>query len=538
MKVPTMQQRSPLLLLVAALSLAALPIAAQEPQERVAAQLQYTQQNRMYIAVDKPLYYPGETVWFKAWEVSAKTLQPARNGYGLTVQLLDPKGGVFAEKRVDFAYSHGHNDFVIPESAAGGEYVIAATSDTGATAIRPVLVSTYEPPQIKKTVELERKAYGPGDEVTAKVKLERATGEPLANFTFTAIVNVDSAEVGRAEFTTDAQGKATVSGFILPQTLSRGDGLLTITVDDAGLIESTQKRINITLDTLDLSLFPEGGDLVQGLSSRVYFRAKTPLGKPADIDAEILEDGKAIGTVRSFHQGMGRFLLTPKAGKTYALRIIRPKNIVTVAELPEARAQGCVMRSIDDFKSERDTLDVEVRCTDPQSVTATAVLRDQPVGHVKADIAKDQPNTLSLPVSKHAQGAVRVTLWNNDAQPLAERLVYRGLSSGLTFDITTDQETYAPRDKVTVTLTVTDGKGEPVQGRFAFSVVDDTVLNFADDKTAHILAAILLEPEMPGQKIEEPNFYFDPEEEKGPEALDLVLGTQGWRRFTWQWVNP
>ena len=49
-----------------------------------------------------------------------------------------------------------------------------------------------------------------------------------------------------------------------------------------------------------------------------------------------------------------------------------------------------------------------------------------------------------------------------------------------------------------------------------------------------ILAAMLLLPEMPGQYIEEPNFYFG-EDEKAPKAMDMLLGTQGWRRFAWRW---
>ncbi len=71
----------------------------------------------------------------------------------------------------------------------------------------------------------------------------------------------------------------------------------------------------------------------------------------------------------------------------------------------------------------------------------------------------------------------------------------------------------------------------------AISVVDDAVLSFADDKTEHVLAAMYLLPEMPGQVIDEPNFYFSGDK-RAPAAMDLLLGTQGWRRFSWQWVSP
>ena len=69
----------------------------------------------------------------------------------------------------------------------------------------------------------------------------------------------------------------------------------------------------------------------------------------------------------------------------------------------------------------------------------------------------------------------------------------------------------------------------------ALAVVDESVLNLADDKTGNILADLYLASEMPGQKVYEPNFYFS-DDKKAPEAMDLLMGTQGWRRFAWKWV--
>jgi hypothetical protein len=40
---------------------------------------------------------------------------------------------------------------------------------------------------------------------------------------------------------------------------------------------------------------------------------------------------------------------------------------------------------------------------------------------------------------------------------------------------------------------------------------------------------------MPGQTIHEPNFYFSGDK-KAPEAMDLLVATQGYRRFSWAWV--
>src|SRR4029453_6689828 len=95
-----------------------------------------------------------------------------------------------------------------------------------------------------------------------------------------------------------------------------------------------------------------------------------------------------------------------------------------------------------------------------------------------------------------------------------------------------ERDSYHPRDKVKLAVETRGPDGKPVSGDLAVSVVDDTVLAFADDKQATLLARLYLEAEMPGQKIEEPNFYFG-DDPKASAALDLVLGTRGGRRFHW-----
>jgi len=152
------------------------------------------------------------------------------------------------------------------------------------------------------------------------------------------------------------------------------------------------------------------------------------------------------------------------------------------------------------------------------------------VGQKPVTVALKLPDDGSVAL----QGAARLTLFNTDRKALAERLFYLGKADALNVEIKADKESYAPRDLVTLEIAVTDAKGNPVEGDFALSVVDDTVLNYADDKTGEILASLLLLPEMPGQLIDEPNFYFS-DDEKAPRALDLLLGTQGWRRFEFEW---
>jgi hypothetical protein len=503
---------------------------------KVEADVGATSARTMYLATDKPLYHPGETVWFRAWELAVRTLDGVPGDHGVTFQLFDPRGSKVAEKRVLGSGGAAMNDFELSPGLVGGPYVLRMTSDLGGMEERPITVSTYELPRVKKTLEFGRKSYSPAEEVTASVKLESATGEAVHGGKATAVITIDGAEIARIPVMIDWSGKGTVR-FALPRSIARGDGLLTLLVDAGGTTESIQKRIPILLDRIELTAFPEGGDLVTGLPSRVYVSARDPLGKPADFEGDIVDErGAQVAHVKSFHGGMARFTLTPEKGKSYSLKPRRALAATPPLALPAARPSGCTLRSVDDFRSVEAALKVIVHCTTPQKVLATAVLRERLIARAEGQVSPGAAAEIAIPLPKGTVGAVRLTLFDLAEAPLAERLVYRGLGADLHVSVTPDRASYSPRDKVGLTVKTTDAEGRPVSADVALAVVDDTVLNFASDKTGNILAQLYLEPEMPGQTVAEPNFYFS-KDPKAPEALDLVLGTQGWRRFEWTWVK-
>lgn len=502
----------------------------------VEQQLAASSGKQLYVMIDKPLYHPGETVWFRAWETTVKGLAPTPGDHGVTFQLFDPKGAKVSEKRVRSQGGMATNDFVLGAGIPGGAYVLRAVSDLGVTHDRAVVVSTYEAPRIKKTVELLRKSYGPGDEVTARIALEKPTGEPISGQA-TAVVTLDGAELGRFPVFTDDKGKGFLR-FALPRSIARGDALLTLLVDAGGISESIQRRIPIALDEVNVEAFPEGGDLVTGLSSRVYLRARDPQGKPVEVEGQIVDDrGQVVDAFRSVHAGMARVSLTPAPGRTYSVKLQKPRAAAArTFALPAARASGCTMHALDDFGGAEPEVRVSVQCSEAQDVLATAVLRESLLSRATARAFPGGGTVMSLPVDRSAAGAVRVTLFDLQHRPLAERLVYRGLGNEMRVSVKADKAHYGPRDKVTLTVETRDAKGKGVPADVALSVVDDTVLRFADDKSGTILAQTYLLPEMPGQEVLEPNFYFS-RDPKAPQAMDLLLGTQGWRRFAWRWVQ-
>ena len=512
---------------------------------------------RRFVTTDKPLYQPGETVWFRLWELGGRADNMTARDQPVSIELLDPKGAAVVHKSVQAHGGVAAGDVYLAADAHGGRYTLKLQSQL-ATVEKAIIVSSYRTPLIKKQLEFVRASYRAGDQVELAIALSRATGEPLARQRATAIVALNGGERERIAVTTDGHGRA-MARFALPADVGAGNGLVTLLIDAGGVTESAQKAIPIQLSGLELQLFPEGGDLIVGLPGRVYFTARRMDGRPARVAGRVLDDrGREVAALASSHRGMGRFAFTPQAGRRYRVEVPGPSGSVTSVPLPVDLTEGCSLQAVDDVAPRARNLRVGVWCTDERTIIAHAAQGDRHLGDAVVRVAALAPHLIEIPVpdSRRAEcGIVRITVFDERLTPLAERVVYRdmgtaaGKPGGLQVTLTSDRTSYAPGDDVELTVTTRDSSGQPIAADLSLAVVDDAVLAMSDDDSPnlpaafHLVSALTAGPGMSGditaaeliEHIGDPDFYFS-DDPLATSALDLVLGTYGWRRFVWKHV--
>jgi len=481
-----------------------------------------------YVSTDKPLYRPGEQVLARGLMLEAVHHTPHPASHQAQLEIRGPKGDVVTSAMVqtqDAVWGYSWN---IPAEQAGGEYTLRVTYPWAgeAPAERKFDVRAYRAPRLKSQIEFLRDGYGPGDTVTATLDVKRAEGGVPAGARVSATALVDGATAAQVSGTVNDKGLCTVS-FKLPARIDRGEGSLAFSIQDGGVVETAAKTIPILLQTLDLAFYPEGGDLVTGLSSRVYFEAKTPAQKPADLVGAVIDQGtgQEVASVRSMHEGRGRFEFTPKAGAKYALRIDEPSGIQKRFPLPEPKAKGAVLRSSEDVvpASRPVTLSVGLAGLSKAKLT----LSKQEVELASAEVGSQGKVTLD---PKDAEGVLVATLWDHDGRPLAERLVFRQPAKAINVEVKLDKPSYVPGDKVQLTARTTrDGK--PLSALVMLTVTDDSVLELIEkrDQAPQLPVMVLLEPEV--KELADAQVYLDEKNPKAKPAVDLLLGTQGWRRF-------
>ncbi len=483
-----------------------------------------------FVTTDKPLYRPGEQVLARGLVLEALSRKPYAPALQMQVEVRGPKGDVVNTGSVATQDSVWGFAWPIPDGQPGGEYTLRVTQPwTGAAPVeRKFDVRAYRAPRLKTQIEFLRDGYGPGDTVTATLDVKRAEGGVPEGAKVSATALVDGATVAQVPCTVDGKGRCTVR-FPLPSAIERGEGTLAFTIEDGGVVETAAKTLPILLQTLDLAMYPEGGELVAGLASRIYFEAKTPARKPADLMGAVVEvgTGRVVARVRSEHEGRGRFELTPEAGARYALRIDSPSGIRKTFALPEVKPTGAVIRAREDVAPAGRMVQLHVGLQQVGRATVTLSQREVRVASVVLGDGQGGPVTLD-PGS--ADGVLVATVWDHDGRPLAERLVFRQPSKEVTVELKADRKRYVPGSPVQLTARTTrDGK--PVSALVMLTVTDDAVLELQEkrDQAPQLPVMVLLEHEV--KELADAQLYLDPKHPKSRLAVDLLLGTQGWRRF-------
>jgi alpha-2-macroglobulin-like protein len=533
-----------------------------------------------HLEIDKPMYQFGETVHFRSLTLERFSLKPAEKDLNLQFFLATPGPGnpqrLIAQGRTSLVEEGpngvhpvlgpdgkplrgvGAGSFQLDPNGPGGEYalIVREVNRRFPEQRRRFLVNKYEKPKLNKELDFSRKSYGPGEEVVARCKAKHLDGRPVKNCRAAVTVFIDNKQYGshgeeKAEafaFRTDDEGLVNIR-FQLPTAIERGLATVAVTFDDRAMPDTIVRPIPIVLKKLDIAFCPEGGDLVAGLPNRVYFQVHSTLGKPADLKGRLLEDGKPLGvavqTLASektpeLNQGMGRFEFTPKAGRKYELKVESPVGIAKLYELPPIKPEGVALTVPVAVVKAEDTIPVTVRSTAKRSFLIGAYCRGRLLD--STEFSGDETHAVLRPTSG-AGGVCRITVFEilpgqgaqRSLRPVAERLIYRQPAELVQLSLKPDQKSYVPRQTVKLGVEAINEKGEPAPAVVLLRVIDKSVATLADDKTLRTMPAHFLlttEVQHP-EDLEYADFLLGPHPQAA-EALDLLLGTQGWRRFAEQ----
>ncbi len=483
-----------------------------------------------HVSTDKPIYRPGETVYLRSVHLHAHNRTPIKGEFHAAARVTNSRGALVMQTTFLVKDASGGGAWTIPANLSGGEYTLSVTTPGYAPSERKFDIRAYRAPRLKTQMEFLRKGYGPGDQVNVVATARRAEGGMPENAKVTAVARIDGAEVWRGETTIDARGRCNVS-FNLPANISEGVGTLTLVIEDGGVVETASKTLPILLQKIPMTLCPEGGDLVAGLDCGLYVEATTPWGDPADMSCEIVDaQGAKIAAFATQHEGRGYVSFKPEA-KDYFVKVVKPAGITHLTALPKVATQGVSLRAQQAVVGAGEALGFQVAATKEGAYRLMLCLKEKEVSSVRLELKAGQSEAVFLNPSADVDGVLRATLFDSDGKPLSERLVYRKSAQQLNIEVSAPAQA-VPGEKVELTVRTSNSKGEPVSAVVGLTVTDDAVLEMIERRkqAPRLPAMVLLEQEV--DHLEDAHVYLS-NDARSALALELLLGTQGWRRFAY-----
>ena len=297
--------------------------------------------------------------------------------------------------------------------------------------------------------------------------------------------------------------------------------------------DSSQVAPKQGISAFEINFFPEGGDLVNGLRSKVGFKAVGANGDGIAVAGKVFDaDGNFITVFKSIRFGLGYFSVTPEAGKKYRAEITH-NGINKAFWLPEVKAEGYTLKYT---PGTNEKLQVTIQSSQAGGLKDALLYgHSRGISFVAESVAAAVDKaTYEIPTESLSEGIVHLTLFSREGIPVCERLVYITKPKENSRLITkTDQSVYGNRSKVKLELQI-EGDEEfiDLEGADLSVSITDQSLVANQPYCLDIQSYLLLTSELRG-RIEQPSYYFDSSNKGVGFLLDLLMMTQGWRRFAW-----
>ena len=448
-------------------------------------------QEKVYVHMDNTCYFQGDTIWFTAYTRQTNTDTPSNMSGVLYVELLNNDGYLVERKLIEMKEGRGRGFFDLDNL-------------------------------IQYSGFYELRAY-------TRWQLNWGEHEHKHPSSFGFMFRDKESE---REYFRDYDKLYSRVFPVYDKPLSPGDYTrdMTLRVLRRKFKNDPDKR------KLQLSLFPEGGNLVAGVENRVAFEATM-------TDGEQVEGILFIGDeqAKTVNRGRGTFTFVPEKGYEKEVVFKTSDGEKVSAMLPKPEDVGAVIKII----QEGDNITIETRLVgiDADSLALTIMHEG------KVEEFHELNSKLKIQISQLEAGIHQATVFDTQGRVWADRLFFvtKPEMAEPTLTVSGIKEEYKPYEKVELKVKAETPSNSPSRGRTRESLPIEgegwrgsVSLAIRDGYQAdplfdngNIMTEMLLSSEVKGF-IPNPGWYFEKDDEEHRQALDLLMMTQGWRRFAWR----
>ncbi|MEP6949400.1 MAG: hypothetical protein ABI863_09005 [Ginsengibacter sp.] len=280
-----------------------------------------------------------------------------------------------------------------------------------------------------------------------------------------------------------------------------------------------------------VQFFPEGGDAIEGVNNKIAFKANDQWGRPVKIKGIVQNNsGVFIDSLRTIHDGMGYFFISPKKGESFTSKWKDLKGTEHTSALPPVKSTGVSLQVIIAGDKRNFVITAAPGSVgQPGTLHLIGTMYQHEVFKLAKDITQGDIKG-TIPAKDLPSGVLTITVFDDHWVPLAERITYINNQEYLfNPEMTVEHWGLNKRAKNEIQITVPDS----LPSTFSVAVTD---VDIDADSSDNIISHLLLTGEIKGQ-VYHPSYYFSNTSDSISRQLDLVMLTHGWRRFKWDDVT-
>ena len=486
---------------------------------------------KIYLQLDRKVYANGDTVWFKCIVSNASENIPSFLSTVLYVELIGADEVIRQKKLIKIENGIGQGNFDLDKKIPKGNYLIRAYTqwnqnfDTDFVFEEYIQVFTNDN-QSKEAIE--------------NIKLiQEETGDDHLEVFFNPQV-IDSLQKNKliVYLTVDNKKDSVLikkdknDKYILDYDITKGSQFATLKIETENEKTFT-KTVVLNKEYIDLQFFPESGQLVHGLTSKVAFKALDTNGKGKVVEGDIIDETQTVLTAfKSNSLGMGMFFI-PNADSTknYYAQL---KSTSVKYKLPKVATTGTILS----INKQGDKVLVTALSNYFQNDSIFLRISFRGIELYKKKINLNQGLYSSLIATTDIpEGIVAFTLLDNSKNPMAERLYFNEKPQGrIQIKLSTDKEKYAKRELTNLNIETTNDSDEPIKANTSILVINKEELGSMQNLRQNILSYFLIDSELKGN-IENPGYYFK-NDTKNFNDLEALMLTQGWSKYNYSKPYP
>jgi len=283
----------------------------------------------------------------------------------------------------------------------------------------------------------------------------------------------------------------------------------------------------------EFNFFPEGGNLVEGVQGRVAFKALRSSGFPVNVQGALYTStGDKIVEFTSQHDGMGLFEFQPMANVSYIAKVIFENGKKAEYKLPPIQKEGITLQ-VNNNSPARLFILVDRGNINKQKFNKLFVVAQMNGTLIyKADFNLDEGESAASIVKKNLPpGILQITVFDSTGLPIAERLAFLD-----NYTINEPKISIQKFNTIHRSQNIFSFRLDNMPNPDLSALVSDPSFLMAPVQGENIVSSILLSTDVRGY-INNPGYYFANKEDTTLANLDLLLMTQGWRRFTWKQIK-